>query len=307
MLKKDNIIKILAMKKEFIKKALLLSLIPAALFSCTKNESLDPSELMLSGTPMEMIMVKSDGTTTFITAGVTPPFDSTADLTANEIEFAYAVREDEKVARDLYFAFFEKYKLKAFENISKAESNHIRAVELLLSYYEIDYPEIGEYGKFADPTRQQMYDSLLIKGETALEAFKVMAQLEEENIVSFGEVLEDIENDNIAIVIENLLKASENHFKAAIRQITALGGEYTAQYMSQEQYSAIIAKGFEQGKRYRYLNKGQTTNRGNRLNGEGQRRGAVNSGGECTFTSNGNTPGSKAGQGQQGRGYRGGR
>jgi hypothetical protein len=295
------------MKKELIQKAFLLSFITAGLISCTKSESSDPAELMISGTPMEVIAVKSDGTTTFNLAGVTPVFDSTAELTADEIEFLYAVREDEKVARDLYAAFFEKYKLKAFENLSKAEINHIRAVELLMDYYEIEYPEAGDYGKFTDPARQQLYDSLLLKGETALEAFKVMAQLEEDNIVSYLKVLEDIDNDNIGIVIENLERASENHFKATIRQITALGGEYTARYMTQEQYSAIIAKGFEQGKRYRYLNTGRTTNCGNQLNGNGQRKGSVNSNGVCTLTSNGNMPGSNTGQGQQGKGYRGGK
>lgn len=295
------------MKKELIQKAFLLLLLAPALFSCTKEALPDPAELMMSGTPMEVIAVKSDGTTTFNLAGVTPAFDSTAPLNADEIEFLYAVREDEKVSRDLYNAFFKKFRLKAFENISKAEGNHISAVERLMDYYEIDYPELGEYGIFADPARQQLYDSLLLKGETALEAFKVMAQVEEYNIVSYLEVLEDVENDNIRIIIENLEKASENHFKATIRQITALGGVYTAQYMSQEQYSSIIAKGFEQGKRYRYLNKGQTANSGNRMNGNGEKRGAVNARGECTFTSNGNIPGSNAGQGQQGRGYRGGR
>ncbi|MDD2425522.1 MAG: DUF2202 domain-containing protein [Bacteroidales bacterium] len=295
------------MKKRITQKAALLLLLAPAIFSCTKEDFLDPAQLMMSGTPMEVIAVKSDGTTTFTLAGVTPVFDSTAQLNSDEIEFLYAVREDEKVARDLYNAFFEKFKLKAFENISKAEENHIRAVQLLMDYYEIEYPEMGEYGKFADPARQQLYDSLLIKGETALEAFKVMAQIEEHNIVSYLEVLEDVDNGNIKILIENLEKASENHFKATIRQITALGGKYTAQFMSQEQYSSIIAKGFEQGKRYRYLNKGQTTNSGNRMNGNGEKRGAVNAQGECTYTSNGSAPGGNSGQGQQGRGYRDGR
>lgn len=287
---------------------MLLSAVSFALISCAKNTLSDnTAELMESGTPVAVLEVKSDGVTTFNLAGETPPFDSTADLTADEIEFVYAVREDEKVARDLYAAFFEKYSLKVFSNISKSEANHMRAVEILLDYYEIDFPVPGAYGVFEDSARQAIYDSLVIKGSTALEGFRVMAQLEEENIISYTDVLEDITNPNIKIVIENLGKASENHFKAAIRQITALGGTYTPVQMTQEEYSALIAKGFEQGKRYRYKNMGDTTNSGKKMNGNTEKRGKVNSNGTSTGSSNGTTPGGEGRKGEQGKGYRGGK
>lgn len=277
--------------------------------SCDKMSTLQESEeIMQTGAPMPVLEVKSDGTSTFNLTGVTPPFDSTADLSATEIEFIFAVREDEKVARDLYKAFFEKYQLKAFDNIARAEANHMRAAEMLFTYYEIDFPAAGDYGLFADSARQASYNKYLLQGATALDAFKVMAFLEEENIVIYGEVLNDISNPNIKLVVENLARASENHLRATIRQITALGGTYQAMVMTEEQFSAIIAKGFEQGKRYRYLNKGQTTNSNNRLNGNGQRRGGVNKDGECTFSQGGGSNSSaNGGRGSQGRGYRGGR
>lgn len=296
------------MKTKLFSKLILLFIVSFALIACTKNTLSDnAAELMESGTPVAILEVKSDGVTTFNLAGETPPFDSTADLTADEIEFVYAVREDEKVARDLYTAFFEKYSLKTFSNISRSEANHMRAVEILLEYYEIDFPAAGEYGVFEDPARQAIYDTLLAKGNTALEGFRVMAQLEEENIVSYRNVLSDITNPNIKIVIENLGKASENHFKAAIRQITALGGTYAPKLMNQEEYKAMIAKGFEQGKRYRYKNMGDTTNSGKKMNGNTEKRGKVNSYGTSTGSSNGTTPGGEGRKGEQGKGYRGGK
>ncbi|MCK9305566.1 MAG: hypothetical protein M0P27_09255, partial [Bacteroidales bacterium] len=79
------------MKKRITQKAALLLLLAPAIFSCTKEDFLDPAQLMMSGTPMEVIAVKSDGTTTFTLAGVTPVFDSTAQLNSDEIEFLYAV------------------------------------------------------------------------------------------------------------------------------------------------------------------------------------------------------------------------
>jgi hypothetical protein len=291
---------------KFLVLAVAAGLITA---SCEKmTTAQEAEEILETGALMPVLEVKSDGTSTFNLTGVTPPFDSTADLSATEIEFIFAVREDEKVARDLYKAFFEKYQLKAFDNIARAEANHMRAAEMLFTYYEIDFPAAGDYGMFADSARQANYNKYLLQGATALDAFKVMAYLEEENIVYYGEVLSDISNPNIKLVIENLARASENHLRAAIRQITALGGTYQAMIMTEEQFKAIIAKGFEQGKRYRYMNNGQRTNSNNRLNGNGQRRGGVNKNGECTFTQGGNNnSGTDSGRGRQGKGYRGGR
>ncbi|EKD31717.1 MAG: hypothetical protein ACD_77C00271G0002 [uncultured bacterium] len=166
---------------------------------------------------------------------------------------------------------------------------------------------MSDNGKFEDAIRQKLYDSLLLKGTPELEAFKVMAFLEESNIVEYGEVLKTIVNPNIKIVIENLAKASANHFKAAIRQITALGGTYAPALMTQEQYRAVIAIGFEQGKRYMSKNNGSTANSGNKLGGNGQKKGSVNSQGNCNSSSNGTASGSQNKQGNVGKGYRGGK
>lgn len=274
------------MKTNYVKTLVAICAISLSLVSCSKETTPNSSELLVSGTPADIIEVKSDGATTFALAGVTPAFDSTADLTTDEIEFIYAVREDEKIARDLYFSFFRNFGLKTFENIGKAEDNHIKATEKLFDYYEIDYPALSANGKFEDASRQKLFDSLLLKGTPELEAFKVMALLEESNIVEYGEVLKSIVNPNIKLVIENLAKASANHFKAAIRQITALGGTYAPALMTQEQYRALIAIGFEKGKRYMNKNDGSKANSGNKLGGNGQSKGSVNS---------------------QGKGYRGGK
>ncbi|HBY01631.1 MAG TPA: hypothetical protein DEG92_03680 [Rikenellaceae bacterium] len=295
------------MKTNYVRTLVAICAISLSLASCSKETNPNTSELVVPGTPVDIIEVKSDGATTFALAGVTPAFDSTADLTADEIEFIFAVREDEKVARDLYFSFFQKFGLKPFENIGKAEDNHIKATERLFDYYEIDYPALSDNGKFEDAIRQKLYDSLLLKGTPELEAFKVMAFLEESNIVEYGEVLKTIVNPNIKIVIENLAKASANHFKAAIRQITALGGTYAPALMTQEQYRAVIAIGFEQGKRYMSKNNGSTANSGNKLGGNGQKKGSVNSQGNCNSSSNGTASGSQNKQGNVGKGYRGGK
>lgn len=292
------------MKRDFIKGTVVLISLLAA-FSCTKEQTATDSSLITPNTTGEIIEVKSSGATAFNAPAITAPFDSTADLTADEIEFLFAVREDEKLARDLYAVFYTKFQNKIFENIGKSETTHLKAIERLYDYYQIDYPVVGDAGKFSDPELQHLYDSLIVKGDSLLAAVKIMANLEESNIFHYREVLKTIINTNIKIVIENLEKGSENHFKAAIREITALGGVYTPLILSSEDYREIIATGFEKGKRYRYLNNGQTNNQGKNINAWNEKRGAVNSNGSCNKTSNGSAPGTNSGNGKQGRGYRG--
>jgi len=292
------------MKRDFIKGTVVLISILAA-FSCTKEQTATDSNLITPNTTGEIIEVKSSGATAFNAPAVTAPFDSTADLTADEIEFLFAVREDEKLARDVYAMFYTKFQNKIFENIGNSESTHLKAIERLYDYYEIDYPAVGDAGKFSDPQLQHLYDSLIVKGDSLLAAVKIMANLEESNIFHYREVLKTITNTNIKIVIENLEKGSENHFKAAIRQITALGGVYTPLLISSEDYRDIIALGFEQGKRYKYLNNGQTNNQGKNINSQNGKRGAVSNNGSCNQISNGSAPGTNSGNGRQGRGYRG--
>jgi len=292
------------MKRDFIKGTVVLISLLAA-FSCTKEQTTTDSSLITPNTTGEIIEVKSSGATSFNAPAITAPFDSTADLTADEIEFLFAVREDEKLARDVYTVFYQKFQNKIFENIGKSEATHIKAIERLYDYYQIDYPAVGDAGKFSDAKLQHLYDSLIVKGDSLLSAVKIMANLEESNIFHYTEVLKTILNPNIKIVIENLEKGSENHFKAAIRQITALGGVYAPVYISSADYSAIIAKGFENGKRYRYLNNGQTNNQGKNINAQNGKRGAVTNSGSCDKTSNGSAPGTNSGNGKQGKGYRG--
>lgn len=47
------------------------------------------------------------------------------------------MREEEKLARDVYLTFGEKWGLTLFTNIAKSEQTHTDAVKTLLDRYEI--------------------------------------------------------------------------------------------------------------------------------------------------------------------------
>ncbi|MDP3452977.1 MAG: DUF2202 domain-containing protein [Bacteroidales bacterium] len=285
---------------------LFAAILTIGLISCEKNEL--PLEETLN-TELEVISVAADGTTTFVTTNLCPVFDTTAELTANEIEFLYAVREDEKLARDVYTYFFDKFELAPFSRIAKAEANHIAAVERLFYFYSISYPAVAPMGEFNDADRKAYYESLINKGDTALEAYKATAYLEEKDVADYTLVLGSIQNPNIKMVIENLIKGSSNHLRASVRQVNALGGTYAPAFLTQEKYDQIVNSSFQNGKPLIGVKPANPTapDRINKGADPLKIMGKVNENGECTGTSNGQVPGSQSQKGFVGKGYRGGR
>ncbi len=61
-------------------------------------------------------------------------------LTAAEEEGLLFMREEEKLARDVYLVLFDKWGLRVFENIAESEQRHMDAVLYLLGKYGLDDP-----------------------------------------------------------------------------------------------------------------------------------------------------------------------
>ena len=45
------------------------------------------------------------------------------------------MREEEKLARDLYMAFGQKWNARVFANIARSETSHMEAIKFLLNRY----------------------------------------------------------------------------------------------------------------------------------------------------------------------------
>ncbi|NDV67697.1 DUF2202 domain-containing protein [Dysgonomonas sp. 25] len=278
------------------------------LFSCSSENDFDDNTGTGNSELVSLLKVSDEGISSFMVDNLCPVLDATSPLAADEIEFLYALREDEKMSRDLNLAFSSLYPTAIqFSRIGTAEATHIATIERLLDYYEIEYPALSPDGVFADKYRQSQYNELLITSNTLENAHTAIARLEEENIVDYDNVLENISNPNIKIIISNLLKSSTNHLRAVVRQITLLGSSYTPSLLDGTTYQVIISSNPGQGNKYQQKGKqGQNTNseKGNQQKGN---KGAVNNSGMCRGCTNGTSPGSNSNKGQTGKGYRGGR
>jgi hypothetical protein len=139
----------------------------------------------------------------------------TAVLTENEIKGLLYMREEEKVARDVYLTFSGMYKNFVFSNIAKSEQAHMDAILYLLNGFKLTDPVAGKaVGEFT-PAFQSIYDGLILRGKTSLkEALLVGVDIEEMDINDLELHIGETNVPNILQVYNNLLAGSKNHLSA---------------------------------------------------------------------------------------------
>jgi len=190
-------------------------------------------------------------------ADVTPPANvavqaiiAPATISTEEAADLQFMREEEKLAHDVYVTLYETWGLRVFDNISRSEQQHTDAVAYLLDRYDISDPVTGnDLGEFSDAKLQALYDQLVAQGSKSVaDALKVGAAIEEIDILDLQERLAETDNAAIERVYESLLSGSENHLRAFVSNLKARTGEtYAPQYLSQAAYDGIVTASGSQG------------------------------------------------------------
>lgn len=172
------------------------------------------------------------------------------ELTEAEVNGLLFMREEEKLAHDVYLTLYEAWGLPLFQNIAGSEQSHGEAVLHLLEVYGIDDPAEGNaLGEFANPDLQALYDDLVAWGRDSLaDALKVGGAIEEIDILDLQDNLMKLDNAAIEQVYQNLLKGSENHLRAFTQTLARQTGEtYAPQYINPDAYDTIISASAQGG------------------------------------------------------------
>lgn len=140
--------------------------------------------------------------------------DFTATLTDAEIATLMHMREEEKVARDVYTKFYELYNMPVFRNIATSEQRHMDAVLNLIVGYGLTDPVAAKGPGEFTPDFQGLYDELIAMGTNLTEALKVGVAIEELDITDLEEAIKSTEVATLLRVYNNLLAASKNHLNA---------------------------------------------------------------------------------------------
>ena len=131
-------------------------------------------------------------------------------------ELIYMI-EEEKLAGDVYEAFYEMYGLKIFDNIATSEDRHFDALIAQADALGLDTDQFvfNEPGVFEDAELQALYDELIATGSLSVtDALEVGAAIETKDMVDIAAAIEEAEGTALADVYENLLAGSANHLEA---------------------------------------------------------------------------------------------
>ena len=168
--------------------------------------------------------------------------------TAEEAADMLFMREEEKLARDVYLTLYDAWRLAPFSKISASEQKHMDAMLLLLRKYQLPDPAAGNLiGEFTDRELQKLYDKLIVDGmRSAEEALKVGGLIEEVDMEDIQSAIDRSTKSDIDAVYEKLMCGSRNHLRAFASAFEALtGADYEAQQLSQELVDEILAAPME--------------------------------------------------------------
>jgi len=169
-------------------------------------------------------------------------------LSPEEQDGLLYMREEEKMARDLYLAFYSRVKLPIFNNIAESEQMHMDSVKFLLDRYGLEDPALEQRGAFSNPHLQTLYNNLSQMGNQSAEAALMAgAAVEEIDILDLESRIQDTSREDIIAVYENLLRGSRNHLRSFVMALRQEGLTYTPRYLSQSQYDRIIRTSRERG------------------------------------------------------------
>ena len=139
-----------------------------------------------------------------------------AALTSAEQEGLIHMREEEKLARDVYLTMAERWNTPVFSNIARSESVHMGALGNQIQQHGLLDPVTDDsIGAFTNPKFTQLYEELVAAGSVSIEgAYEVGRQIEILDIEDLDAALEGTQNETLRRIYQNLRRGSENHLRA---------------------------------------------------------------------------------------------
>jgi hypothetical protein len=164
-----------------------------------------------------------------------------SDLSEEEASALLFMREEEKLARDVYNKLYEIWGVETFTNIAASEQMHMDEIALLLTRYNLTDPAQTP-GVFTDANLQALYESLIAQGSLSIsDALKVGSAIEEIDILDLQTRLAQTDNADIQQVYTNLMNASYHHLGAFSTTLLNQTGEtYVPQYLSADAYQSAM-------------------------------------------------------------------
>ncbi len=168
-------------------------------------------------------------------------------LSKQEIADLQFLKEEEKLARDVYLYSYDLYTQNIFKNISNSEQSHMNSVTVILDKYGIQDLSFEERGKFSNNELQKIYDDLVSLASKSIEdALIVGATVEDLDINDLNTFISNTDHLDIEDMYQKLNCGSRNHLRAYTNNLDNLNVFYDPQFISVEEFNDIINGSHEQ-------------------------------------------------------------
>ena len=153
------------------------------------------------------------------------------------------MREEEKLARDVYLLMYDLWSADVFNSIATSEQRHMNTMKRMLDKYGLPDPAaLTIEGEFTDPGLQAKYDWLIDVGDNSyFDGLYVGATIEEIDMIDLQHAIDITTHVDVVNAYQNLLDGSKNHLRAYVNALDVqLGFTYEPQYISEDLYNDII-------------------------------------------------------------------
>ena len=165
-------------------------------------------------------------------------------LTQTEIANLQFMREEEKLARDVYLTLDQYWgnQTRVFANIAVSEESHTSTIDYLLDKYNIEDPVISnEVGVFTNQELQELYHTLVEQGSASfIDGLYVGALIEEVDMEDIVAAINATDERAMILAYSNLLDGSKDHLRAFVNVIESQGLVYEAQVLDADEVRLIL-------------------------------------------------------------------
>ncbi len=152
------------------------------------------------------------------------------------------LREEEKLARDVYTTLYVAWQLAPHQNIARSEQTHTDLVLERLVALAIPDPVVDDtVGVFVNPQLAGLYVDLVATGQRSeLASLEVGATIEDLDLRDLDVMAARTTDAGVLATYAALACGSRNHLRTFASQLASRGFTYAPQYLTPSAYDAIV-------------------------------------------------------------------
>ena len=158
---------------------------------------------------------------------------ATTALSSAEVATLIYLREEGKLARDIFVSMYRNWGSETFSNSAFSKQIHMDAMKEMLDAYKLPDPIQSHAGVFINPDLKARYDQLLTSGlRSYIDSLYVGATIEENNSLTIRGAIKESTHTDLTKSYRALLDESKKNLDVYIKLLASKGVGYTPRFVS---------------------------------------------------------------------------